>query len=170
MERKIVLSDHVNVSDSSQKIRGYVILTKSDGTVIFKKDNMIVENGRTYIRNLVHSKLSGGTTENRSFANLRLGTGTALTTPTTIASAITKLGEDIELSVSNVTIPIIPVNSIDSVSIQISTQIDGADYVSEIVSELGILLSDGSLFSRLVFEPVPLTSGTTYNLTYYIYF
>jgi len=162
--KEIILSDRLNLSDSKESgIRGYVILTRSDGTIIFKKDNMIVENGRTYIRNLVHSKLSGGTTEERSFANLRFGTGTTLTTPTTVASAITALGPNIPLSTSNVTV--------DGISIKISlTDISGTTYASEVVSELGILLSDGSLFSRLVFEPVPFTSDFTYNLTYYIYF
>jgi hypothetical protein len=76
MEKNIILKDSVNISDS--KIRGVVVLEKEDGTVIFKKENMIVEGGRNYIKNLFFTKVSGGT-ENRKIYTLKFGTSTALT-------------------------------------------------------------------------------------------
>jgi hypothetical protein len=76
MEKNIILKDSVNISDS--KIRGVVVLEKEDGTVVFKKENMIVEGGRNYIKNLFFTKVSGGT-ENRKIYTLKFGTSTALT-------------------------------------------------------------------------------------------
>jgi hypothetical protein len=47
------------------------------------------------------------------------------------------------------------------------------------ISELGLFLNDNTvgppatpatMFSRLVFEPIPLTAEHTYEITYYIYF
>jgi len=37
-------------------------------------------------------------------------------------------------------------------------------------TELGILLSDDTLFSRIVFDAIPLAANFSYKLTYYIYF
>jgi hypothetical protein len=76
MEKNIILKDSVNISDS--KIRGIVVLEKEDGTIIFKKENMIVEGGRNYIKNLFFTKVSGGT-ESRKIYTLKFGTSTVLT-------------------------------------------------------------------------------------------
>jgi hypothetical protein len=76
MEKNIILKDSVNISDS--KIRGVVVLEKEDGTIVFKKENMIVGAGRTYIKNLVYTKVTGGT-ESRKLYSLKFGTSTALT-------------------------------------------------------------------------------------------
>jgi len=76
MEKNVILKDFVNVSDS--KIRGIVVLEKEDGTVVFKKENMIVEGGRNYIKNIFFTKISGGT-ESRKAYSLKFGTSTVLT-------------------------------------------------------------------------------------------
>jgi hypothetical protein len=40
------------------------------------------------------------------------------------------------------------------------------------IGELGLFLNDNpaTIFSRLVFEPIPVALGNTYEITYYIYF
>jgi hypothetical protein len=83
--KHIKLSDTFRVSDS--KIRGYVILRREDGSIVFKKENMIVEKGRKYIRDLVFSKISGETVS-KYISKLKFGVGSfddgtsaALTTP-----------------------------------------------------------------------------------------
>jgi len=60
----------------------------------------------------------------------------------------------------------------DSVSIGLKITIDiiGTAAVNDASSELGLFLSDDSLFSRVVFDPIPLTENFKYKLTYYIYF
>jgi hypothetical protein len=86
--KHIKLSDTFRVSDS--KIRGYVVLKKEDGSIVFKKENMIVEKGRKYIKELVFSKISGSTV-NDYISELKFGVGSfsdgtsaALTTPNMI--------------------------------------------------------------------------------------
>jgi hypothetical protein len=76
MEKNIILKDSVNISDS--KIRGIVVLEREDGTIVFKKENMIVEGGRNYIKNIFFTKVSGGT-EDRKIYTLKFGTNTDLT-------------------------------------------------------------------------------------------
>jgi hypothetical protein len=42
------------------------------------------------------------------------------------------------------------------------------------IGELGLFLIDNdeneTIFSRLTFEPIPVSGGNTYEITYYIYF
>jgi hypothetical protein len=85
---EIILKDEFRVSDSN-KIKGFVVLERTDGTVIFKKENMIVENGRKYLRDLVYGTLFTGSAETRKFANIKFGTNNIVTTPvmTDIASS-----------------------------------------------------------------------------------
>jgi hypothetical protein len=68
--KKTILNDSFRVSDS--KVKGYVVI-KQDGKIILRKENMIVENGRKYIKNLVLSKI----TETRKINSIKFGTGTA---------------------------------------------------------------------------------------------
>lgn len=84
---KIELKDSFRVTDS--KVRGYVVI-KKDGKTILKKENMIVELGRTYLKKLVSAKLSL-TTENRKINEVRFGTGTSFAVPS---------DEDLEANVS----------------------------------------------------------------------
>lgn len=80
MEKEILLGDKLELSDSG-KVRGHVVVTRAeDGKVLFRKDNMIVENGRKYIRDLVFGAV-GGTLSNTTtkITTLKFGTGTAAT-------------------------------------------------------------------------------------------
>jgi hypothetical protein len=154
--------DTLRVSDS--KIRGYVVLER-DGKVIFKKENMIVENGRNYIKNLVHSKLIDGTSEARSISTLKFGEGTALVDASDTDLISNVLFYNKTLSITNLT-----VLSGDEIGLKVTVEVEGNDSPAASVTELGLFLSDGSLFSRLVFDVFPLNQNTTYNLTYYIYF
>lgn len=155
--------DTFRVSDS--KIRGYVVLEREDGTVVFKKENMIVEGGRNYIKNLVHSKLSGGTSEARYIAEVKFGEGTTLpdSADTDLESNVADY--DIALTTTELT-----VLSGGEIGLKVAVEVVGTDTPTASVTELGLFLSDGSLFSRLVFDAFPLNQTTTYNLTYYIYF
>ena len=80
MEKQITLGDKLELSDSGS-VRGHVVVTRAeDGKVLFRKDNMIVENGRKYIRDLVFGAV-GGTLSSSTvkITTLKFGTGTAAT-------------------------------------------------------------------------------------------
>jgi hypothetical protein len=74
----IILKDSYFASDSP--IRGYVILKREDGTIIFKKENMIVEGGRRYIRDLISSKITDTALSNK-ISSIKFGEGAEVTTP-----------------------------------------------------------------------------------------
>jgi hypothetical protein len=167
MNNEIILNDTVNVSDS--KIRGIVILQNPDGTVVFKKENIIVESGREYIRNLLYSKIDDEFTEDRFIKTLKFGSGTTLTKPsdTTLESSF----YSVVIATDEDTLLVRDPDE-DTLALKLTTTVTSSGITSDVMSELGLFLSDTpeTMFSRLVFEPVPFTSTTTYNLTYYIYF
>jgi hypothetical protein len=72
MEKELVLKDSVDISDS--KIRGIVVIEKEDGTILFRKENMIVATGRQYLRNLVYGLITSPA-ETRKINSIRFGTG-----------------------------------------------------------------------------------------------
>lgn len=164
--KDIRLEDSFNMTDST--IRGFVVLTKLDGTIVFKKENMIVEGGRTFIRNLAHDTLLSTKVETRTFGSIRFGAGLNPTTPTTTDLEDFITGYSIDLDKNNIVKSV----SGDPLGLTISVQLTGADGQYEATSELGLFLDDdpATMFSRLVFDPVPITDGFEYNLTYYIYF
>jgi hypothetical protein len=91
--KKITLNDSFRVSDS--KIHGVVVI-KENGKIIIKKENMIVGNGRSYIKNLLSSKIFPlTTTEDRKINSIKFGT---VNTKTVVTS------EDLNLEDAKVTL------------------------------------------------------------------
>ena len=268
MEKYLEFADNLKVSDS--KIRGIVILKDEDGKIIFKKENMIVETGRTYIRDLVSSALLGTITTPDKIYEIQFGTGSTVTssldttlenelssytrnttsldwvtqektyigtsgtavasdgvdgdyyfktdtlalylntatvwdlaTPLTANEVFYSTNEEIAYYYDGAVWNLItkaltdefPTGSLDlyamlpsnnkvykyivsfsitdisgEIGLQASISIIGNDDNSHMISELGLFLAGGDMFSRVVFESFPLHKYTTYNLTYYIYF
>jgi hypothetical protein len=241
--KKITLKDSFRVSDS--KITGYVVI-KENGKIIIKKENMIVETGRKYIKDLVHNKIIGSGSEARKINSVKFGTGinpvvssnTSLqTVQSTYDMSLTTLGWKKIASAEGPTNPTLVVignyfynTSDDELLIGTSgepntweevlnyttgttlpttslteghffyntsakvlyvygktmviSQLNTPDIGLKIdiyltgksedrnISELGLFL-DGSgteMFSRLVFNAIPLTNNNTYEISYYIYF
>lgn len=77
--KEFTLQDTLRVSDS--KIKGFVVMEREDGTTVFAKPNMIVENGRNFIKDLVYKQVSAEA-ENRKFSHIRFGSGITPTSPT----------------------------------------------------------------------------------------
>jgi hypothetical protein len=69
--KKITLNDSFRVSDS--KMHG-VVVVKENGKIIIKKENMIVSSGRSYIKNLLSSKIFTGIIEDRKINSIKFGT------------------------------------------------------------------------------------------------
>jgi hypothetical protein len=85
MEKEIHLSDSLKVSDS--KIRGVVRLEREDGTVVFQKENMIVESGRRFIENKTFGDGDYASSDYK-IDTIKFGTGTSLPTSSDDASTI----------------------------------------------------------------------------------
>ena len=62
----------------------------------------------------------------------------------------------------------------DSEGIQITADVANLktrdDVSASVVSELGIFLSDGTMFSRIAFDPTPYDAESTFAIIYKIYF
>jgi hypothetical protein len=165
--KKITLKDSFRVSDS--KITGYVVI-KENGKIIIKKENMIVETGRKYIKDRIFGDsvltikkiFFGNSTKLVEPTDVLSTTFTNLTTPTSIGSL--DIVDDTEFSI-NKTADREVVYTV-TITKQILELMD-----DKFISELGLVLSDGAtLFSRLLFNAIPLTNDHTYEISYYIYF
>lgn len=265
--------DRLNVWDS--RIKGVVVMEDINGKVIFKKENMIVKEGRDYIKALVLNKILGSSTETRKINSIQFGTGNDMTTSE--RNTLTDRIEDYDIEISEnkwikrpystsyivtfgstdpgvvvgdyffntdtnilkvgvagdpdlwqeveptegiiiynldktivrrfstawsivssgTTFPVSPTvedyfydttpdigglylyekvfkaeNLSGEVGIMFTIILQGTDSASQLISEIGLFL-DGTgskMFSRVVFEPVPINSDVTYRLKYYIYF
>jgi hypothetical protein len=165
---KITLNDTFRVSDS--KVRGYVVI-KQDGKIIIKKENMIVEGGREYIKDRIYGD-SAATIKKIFFGNSTkiVESTDVLSTTFTNSTTATSLGSlDIVDDSANFLIDktvdreVVYTANVSKVILDLTED--------STLSELGLVLSDGTtLFSRLVFEAVPLTDDHTYEIKYYIYF
>jgi hypothetical protein len=169
--KKITLKDSFRVSDS--KVTGYVVI-KENGKIIVKKENMIVEAGRKYIKdrifgdsNLTIKKILFGNSAKVVESTDVLSTTFTNSTPTSIGSL--DIVDDTEFSINKTA------DREVVYTVTITKDILGLTN-DKSVSELGLVLSDSgdpevlTLFSRLVFEPIPLTADHTYEIKYYIYF
>jgi hypothetical protein len=267
--------DRLNVQDS--RIKGVVVMEDNEGDVVFKKENMIVTEGRNYIKTLVLDKILGSSSEARKINSIQFGTGNDMTTSNKealtapIVAYNKTLSEegwfkrtyDISFTVEfgsadpevvvvgsyffNTTANLLKIGTLGSpdswelispieassiiydelktdvrryngvswdtlsvvtefpginpalgtyiyrsdllslyqydiifkaenltgeVGVQFTIVLQGNDANSQMISEMALFL-DGTgskMFSRVVFEPVPVNNSTTYRLKYYIYF
>jgi hypothetical protein len=251
--KEFTLQDTLRVSDS--KIKGFVVMEREDGTTVFAKPNMIVENGRNFIKDLVYNQVATDIMDARKFSYISFGSGITPTVPTDTGLEISipdlsglnavSITSSTDLIWSEVTTTysyglVLPTSALtgelfvmdnedttytlytatavdtwdagvalDSTILlpDITTEVHGdyifstrnnklyyASYILEVLpstnaiglkitidvigttgvdkssSELGLFLSDDTLFSRVVFDPVPITDTLKYKLTYYIYF
>jgi len=72
------LQDTLRVSDS--KIKGFVVMQDQEGKTIFAKSNMIVEDGRSFIMDLVYNQVATTTILDRKFTVIKFGSGNSTTT------------------------------------------------------------------------------------------
>ena len=162
MKKKIKIIDSFEIKDSKNYgINGIVSLKDDKGNIIFKKQNMIVEGGRTAIlksfRGQSSGKIIGGV--------IKFGSGSSSSivvypSDESLGNAISSL--DTDLTANNV--------NFDFEERTITINIELNPNSSELISELGIFLTDITMFSRVIFEEVSLISGTSYTLEYIIYF
>jgi hypothetical protein len=184
------IEDHVSFKDS--KIRGVVTLKRSDSTVVFTKENMIVQSGRRYLwelfmqatNSITNNLITGisvgsiGSTYTRQFDGYTLGEiafGSSGSATLFNQTALSREFEDtvvprVQLSESDVEL-----GAVDNPYIKIIARVDNTSSGENFtVHELGLFLThateDSVMFSRVVFDPIPIGSGDVYEVEYYIYF
>jgi hypothetical protein len=168
--------ENVNIADS--KIGGYIIVKDSSGNIILRKDNMIVENGRKFIRDKFIAsaiKISSeylGTYNTYSLTQIAFGSdGTA--SQKTMTSLVNEL---IRTEITQTNLRIVD----NSFQIQIKAIVDRVNSAEGInISEIGLVIEEldegvstgtETLFSRVVFDTIPVAAGEIYEVNYYIYF
>ena len=191
MNKKIVVKDAFNISDkkNSSPVKGVVVMRDEEGHIIFKKNNLVVYSGRKLIGFLFARMIGANenqfsnmpTYDNPYNVKLLLGTNTSATLDSNNLNTFTDVHEmTIDPSQYNLTA------TEDDIYVKFTFSIAGSGLNAINMSELGLKLvlptaiqsnttnqldlEKEFLFSRIVFDPMPFTSGTTYTLEYYLYF
>jgi hypothetical protein len=173
------LTDNVNVHDSD-RIRGVVVLKKPDGTVVFKKENMIVQTGRQFIReNFVKNGLPTAfsdrfarTLDGYILTHMGFGRDGSATTfgMTSLVNEKTPTSTS-RTALNQNTVVAGPGEMFIVFKATLNNVLQSDAYTAQ---ELGLFLtktdSPDLLFSRISFDPIPVSSGESYEVEYYIYF
>jgi uncharacterized cupredoxin-like copper-binding protein len=162
--------DKVNVSDS--RVRGFVTMTRlSDGHVMFKKENTIVENGRRYILSKFITSLPGFATEGTMHAATVLDTMKFGKNGSVTNSSMTNLVSPIIDSTTTISQSNIIYNDTE-IYVKFTAELDLSSSDSGYqVEEFGLFIGEGAtLFSRIVFDPIIVAPGEKYEIEYYLYF
>jgi hypothetical protein len=170
------ITESLNISDS--KIRGVVVIKDWSGKIILKKENMIVESGRkiirdVFIKNGIFVKSSFiGTYSSYLLTHVVFGSSdvASQSTMTALESEVLR----VRLVESDVVV------ADNSVQIKFKAIADLTNSLTGItIKELGLLAkkfegnietNDETLFSRAVFDSIPVAAGEKYEVEYYIYF
>jgi hypothetical protein len=167
------IEDRVGVSDS--KIRGVVVIKRPDGTVLLRKENAIVQNGRKFIRDkFVSAGLPAATgfaspLSNYTLTKVGFG-GSDVATEYTMTGLVNS-GKEVALDSSKI------LAESDSMFVRFTAEMDrSAESTGYTIREIGLIMesseeSEGDLlFSRAVFDPITVAPGEKYQVEYYIYF
>jgi hypothetical protein len=180
------IKDEFTVKDSGF-VKGVVTLKHKNGKVIFTKENMILQTGRDFFRELVilgaipdiikTAKSFTKQYENMVISHMgfgRSGSATSLSMLDLVApdeNFIFALTENyIELEAEQKAL--IFKGRIDNINGEygFSAQELGLYITNETLSTEAARLGTKELISRIVFDPIPVSSGDEYEVEYYIYF
>jgi hypothetical protein len=170
------ITENLNISDS--KIKGIVVIKDQSGNIILRKENMIVESGRKFIRDIFVT--------NGIFAKANyLGTYSSFLMTHVVFGSNDVASQSTMTSLQNevLRVRLVENNVItDDNSVQIKFKAI-ADLTSSpigiTIKELGLVAKEFNngvetaneiLFSRAVFDSIPVSAGEKYEVEYYIYF
>ncbi len=168
----------VNVSDS--KIRGIVVIKRKDGTILLKKENAIVRNGRKFIRDKFIASgipaLSDFTSELSTYELDMIAFGSSDVATEYDMESLVSQDTESEVTISDESDAVAAESG--TMFIKFSAQMDRtALSTGYTVREIGLVLVDSAvspgpdlLFSRAVFDPITIAPGETYQVEYYLYF
>jgi len=170
------IHENLNIRDS--KIKGIVVIKDSSGKIILKKENMIVESGREFIRDKFAANANigdfstgySGTYLNYSLSHIGFGSSDVVSQfnmTSLIAENVSLLPRAI-LNNSNVE------KGTTDVFLKFKASVDRTnENLGYTLREIGLYMSlelSFVLFSRVVFDPIPIAAGEKYEVEYYIYF
>lgn len=173
--------------DDELLIRGEVkMINNSTKSIIFEKHNMIVDNGRNVIRDLfLKNIINFGTGDIISLVDfdkkgkisyLVFGSGNVATTrdmDTLNAKkySVRLIGPDSLNDTEDITSNCSVSREFNSTDNKLTYTIDLQSIpTSGVIQELGLYFKDGTLFSRLAFDPIPVGPDTNITLEYSICF
>lgn len=183
MKNKI--TDGISLKDGIGA-HGYVVIRDdSTGKILLQKSNMVVETGRSFVYSLFVESLEGVVSSDSGIElstaerldKCVLGTGSKKIVEYTDTDLNERLeGYDISLTDKSDRLKIELGSTIDEESkgkvyflkFQISGIKGNGDDIN--ITELGLFLNNGDLFSRITFDPIPFSVSTSFSLDYYIYF
>jgi hypothetical protein len=163
-----------NINDS--KITGIVVIKNKDGRIILKKENMIVENGREFIRDKfaknagIGSFSSGYSGTYLDYSLTHIGFGNSdVVTQYTMTSLISE-EEDLRTPLSSANVA----KGTSEPYLKFTASVDRTNKATGYtLREIGLFITFeelSTLFSRVVFDPIPIAAGERYEVEYYIYF
>jgi len=168
----MILKEFIEVNDSGN-IQGFIIF-KKDNIVIFEKKNMITAEGREYIREIfIKNALISSfiyTPDYAGYQLTKIGFGSSGTANNLTTSQLSgSLG--IFMTLTPTTLDAENGGN----SIKFKGTLNNTDELNGVVlREIGLFLTktDNSdiLFSRVVFDPVFVEAGSSYDIEYYLYF
>lgn len=191
---------HINMNDSfsvNDKIgpKGFVVIKDSKGKIIVKKENMIVQDGRNYIFNLFCAANGFGSNDMTGYKLKKVVffesenevkfTDTISNIPSTnISYTIGDANSTADLKYTNIDTEngISRHNSTESnsnynyIKISKTLSFNSSDInYPPVLSSLAIIIGDNNdssdkLFSRIVFDKIPVSAESELLLDYYIYF
>jgi hypothetical protein len=169
------IQENLNITDS--KIRGVVVIKNADGTIILKKDNMIVQSGREFIMDKFSKAAGMGNFSTdydgnyTSYSLTHIGFGNSdVATEYSMTSLVSENVEFRNLLTSSLVTksftgtPFLKFKAL----LNLSSSTTGYE-----LREIGLIMttnSDSKLFSRVVFDTIPIIAGENYEVEYYIYF
>lgn len=184
-----------SLKDYGLCMRGEVVITDlHTNKVLFKGHNMIVQDGRNFVRDLFLSRNEGyidvsqstSLSEIPSIESVKMGGVLADSSAASMVAPNQTLLEDTGLtnplekyfyeikkseSTSEKSYASAKYEGKFSNRIKITIKQNGAkDSIPVLINELGIFLSDGKMFSRITFDGIYLGSGEELSIDYYIYF
>ena len=161
-------------------VKGVVVI-KQDGKTILKKNNLVVKSGRSVIFNLLLEYIGKTTGESNEHS-----VGYIISSGTNVPSD----GDTLSSFSNGATLGIIEDGNIETnneeLYLKFKITLNGSGLTAVSMSELGLFIwshtvdekwseeeldkDKYNLFSRIVFDPLPLTSGNKFDLEYYLYF
>jgi hypothetical protein len=169
------VNDYVSVSDS--RIRGVVVVKRADGTVVLRKENMIVQSGRRFIRDkFIASAIPALNspvafeTDLTGFQLRFIGFGRSdVASEYDMESLVSEeVSQRSQITSQNVSA------EGDSMFIKFNAEMDRTSEATGFtVREIGLIMTkeeEDLLFSRVVFDPITVSPGERYEIEYYIYF
>ena len=163
------INDYASITDS--KVRGIVVIKDANGKILVQKENMIVEAGRKFIRDsflAVALTETGLAYSEAKLTDIAFGGNDNIT-----EYGMTELVSEFPNTRVPLTSGVYTVGTTDN-NIKFTASLDRTNKdLGFVLRELGLIITNGattSLFSRVVFDPIPVAAGEKYTVEYFIYF